>query len=751
MNARTEQDRSNGKIEFISFHKPAVQPGDYSIQAVQHLSITTPEQVEKRYAGKLQKFRVKPSLGRLNPDQIKAVYPPEGSLGDHSLTLPHVVLSPSTLPWESSGTNPSNTDVPWLALISFTDEEIKQVSASTKSADSPVAIITLPAELLSAVMPQQQDIRWLAHVRQAVDDSGKLQGDEVAVIMGHRLPVGGGNIAHLVAIDGKFDADSFPPASGTVELVTLKSWRFNSIDPKHGFVQQLIHLDQGVFKQPGSGHPLADSYLQKGTALLPHHMREGNKSASWYRGPLIPGFHAPRDEVAFPVESANELVRFNESIGMFDVSYAVAWELGRMLMLNHKGAALDLYRWKQANAQKIKVAERQIDHLPFGGAAGDLNLPSSVVDWFDRTALLQNIPFHNLVPDEKLLPTDSIRFFNIDWRWVECLLDGAFSIGRVTAVDYQQDQDLHAQHFAHPHRRMTGFLLRSAVVADYPDLKIDVYDSDLAQGTSTTRLLVTIPPNQVEAWENTLSNAVTGTETSLFQLQTLFSEHGLVFSATPTVDHLALFITDNDIPLIELTKANSESNKIDLRKRVTPTEHNYLGQIDSSFDNLLTNSGEFHSHLNEMGADLPPTAEVTTSRWFVTDGRQGNYLVERHGSELLVFRDHKLPALRIERLSKNTLLVIVEGQMAAVDFHLKPEALHHGVHSNETGGLFKLLKDDAGEEQNDRQITVTLTDADWRTIDVSALAGNLAKSNEPSEFALQMVEGIPKVRFSILD
>ena len=70
------------------------------------------------------------------------------------------------------------------------------------------------------------------------------------------------------------------------------------------------------------------------------------------------------------------------------------------------------------------------------------------------------------------LPVESIRFFQIDQTWVNCLLDGAFSIGRVTTADYKLDQKLHNKLLS-DQRATWGFLLRSDVVSGWPSLIVD--------------------------------------------------------------------------------------------------------------------------------------------------------------------------------------------------------------------------------------------------------------------------------------
>ena len=758
MASRTEKDRNSGQIEFISSHRPAIAPGDYTIQVVQELAITAPSPIQERYVGKARKIRVQQPAIRFNPDQVRSVFPPEGSLGDHALTLPHIVLTPSTLPWERSGATPAATEVSWLVLLLFTNEEYREVTTPAPvagtDANSPApAMIEVPAGLLKALMPKQEEIKYLTHVRQSVDASGKIEGEEVAVVMGHRLPAGGGSVAHLVSVEKKFTGSDFPPKTMAdkerIQLVTLKSWRFASVDPSQSFAFLLAGLDQRVFRQADSLHPAANAYLKSGSSLLPHHMRQGNKSASWYRGPLIPGYHALADEVPLPVRSADELVRFNETLGLFDVSYAVAWELGRLLMLNSKGVSLDLYHWKQAHARKIKEAESQIDHLPFDGPSGQLGLPQSVVDWFEKIALLEGVPFHNLVADEKLLPTESIRFFEVDWRWIECMLDGAFSIGRVISPDHQRDQILHAAHVARPHRRMSGVIMRSAVVSGWPDLQLEAYDSVRPNLAAETELLF---ETELNIFDNLLSGEDFSEQNSLTQIRKIFKDHSVILSDQLTIDQRAWFITDDDIPIYELTQR--ENDQIDVRVRDKEKVFQYAGQIAASLEMDIRRgqrSKPLQRAFEQIQVELPEELHVVGSRWFLSDNGLVNYLIERIENKYLVYRDYRLPLLRFERLSKNVLIAIFEGKIRAIDFHLKPEAIHHGVHLGESGGYVKFLRNEKGVPQPNVVIDVSLRNTDKRVIDIVPLVGKLTTSTEPepSEFALQMVEGLPKVRFLV--
>jgi len=229
----------------------------------------------------------------------------------------------------------------------------------------------------------------------------------------------------------------------------------------------------------------AESYLKMGCVPLSHAMRQGNKTVSWYHGPLVPGGNTTAKDF-LPVRSADDLVLYNSDYGMFDVSYSAAWELGRLLAIQSKSFSVSLYNWKRTHAQMSKDAEQQLNHLPLDASSAALDLPQAVSSWFEHLALLEGVPFNYLVPDERLLPAESIRFFQLDPRWMECLVDGAFSIGRVSATNHQQDashRNKGSINVSLP-AQVSGFLLRSDVVAGWPGLQVDGYAEAVSDTSS---------------------------------------------------------------------------------------------------------------------------------------------------------------------------------------------------------------------------------------------------------------------------
>src|SRR5947209_14203314 len=124
---------------------------------------------------------------------------------------------------------------------------------------------------------------------------------------------------------------------------------------------------------------------------------------------------------------------------------------------------------KRSIARRLKRPEQQLPHAPLPNVAqtpAPAEPPPDIASWFADLALLRGVPFNYLVPDPSMLPAESIRFFRLDGLWVDCLLDGAFSVGRVTRTDYEQTQVMKESLTGggDEDKVTSGFLLRSSVV-----------------------------------------------------------------------------------------------------------------------------------------------------------------------------------------------------------------------------------------------------------------------------------------------
>lgn len=510
--------KGSGKIEFIEFHRPGLEDGDYEIVITQEVHTADKLKIPSTSFPAAKSFTVAGERFGLNPADIHAVFPPEGSLGEHSNVLPHVILNRSTLPWEREAEK-GNKDAPWLALLLFDDEEkprprivtLNQLQAQVKNpkpgegefpkfaleraqhAEDLLTVIDVRESLLKSIMPEWEDLKLLTHVRAGKDEEEDPTGDELAVVIGNRLPrPGKSSTVHLVSVENRFNGAEFDyqSAGDLISLVSLKSWSFACEDEQKSFKKLLENLNQSGTEpsgQPGALRlsvnrldpydPQAAHFLDQGYVLLPHYFRQGDKTASWYRGPLIPG--EDPTEISLPVRAADELLRYDPNLGMFDASYAAAWELGRLLALQDKGFSTGLFGWKRSHVQELVQTEQRLLHPHLshhGKSANSGSMPDELTSWLEGLSLLRGVPFNYLVPDDRMLPPESIRFFEVDGLWVECLLDGAFSIGRVTTSDHETDRS-HAERgvAANPFETVTGLLLRSEVVRGWPGLLVDAY------------------------------------------------------------------------------------------------------------------------------------------------------------------------------------------------------------------------------------------------------------------------------------
>jgi hypothetical protein len=125
---------------------------------------------------------------------------------------------------------------------------------------------------------------------------------------------------------------------------------------------------------------------------------------------------------------------------------------------------------------------------------------SGVVNTVHSLRLLENVPFVHLVPDARMLPPESIRFFYVDPNYLDALCDGAASVGIQSTRDAQQQSIVrgvvreaaiarahasranrigrpHLLAGSQPNDPVAGFILRSSVVSGWPGLEVKAYSN----------------------------------------------------------------------------------------------------------------------------------------------------------------------------------------------------------------------------------------------------------------------------------
>ncbi|MFZ1084369.1 MAG: IPT/TIG domain-containing protein [Terracidiphilus sp.] len=477
--------------------------------------------------------------------------------------------------------------------------------------------ITIPGAVFNAVVPSTTDLPFLTHCRgiNTLDEGEQL----LSILLANRLPQAAATpvryFAQLVSLEGFGDymgpnATPIPTQPGSqelmdVQMVSLYNWSFSSL-PESGesFLQLmngLVQSQQASTTQqstvalqlplpPATTAPQnVQDRLSEGFVPLQFITGSGEDSFAWYRGPFtaqppqsLPTVGNPATPVR-QATSADELMIYLAEQGLFDLSYAAAWNLGRNLALADAVFARNVTIYRNAVATSFATLTQRaaMSHFAAGTSAKALlagnatrrrftslmaqglghtwtntlkttrqqgrvhsnatginsrpqrrfaakptaspklvvaspeavaavstslsEIIESVTAWLARLSLLYPVPFSHLVPDPRMLPVESIRFFYLDPGWTDALVSGALSIAMHSSADVEQQMALMPalrtsidQHRARSFRRtrpdaalntanpfgnvagvadangngiaITGVLIRSAVVSGWPNL-----------------------------------------------------------------------------------------------------------------------------------------------------------------------------------------------------------------------------------------------------------------------------------------
>jgi hypothetical protein len=134
----------------------------------------------------------------------------------------------------------------------------------------------------------------------------------------------------------------------------------------------------------------------------------------------------------------------------------------------------------------------------------EAEMPPYMESFLAHLRLLVGVPFEYLIPDPRLLPDESIRFFYLDRSWCDRLVDGSVAVGKIGSREQahhqglaakvsgtldvsermvrslQRGQDFEAVRtkvFSAPKKAdlVTGFLVRSAAVSGWPHMEVRAY------------------------------------------------------------------------------------------------------------------------------------------------------------------------------------------------------------------------------------------------------------------------------------
>ncbi|WP_458122372.1 hypothetical protein [Paenibacillus sp. Z6-24] len=364
-----------------------MKAGTYKIE------VETATSVECLLANESTEFKVSTERFRLSPDQIYSVYPPRETVGNYSECLPHIVLNRRTLPWEKMLLSHVPA-MPWLALLVFdetegveliegTCEEALKPEAGTfvpdliletyEKPDAPCTYVRIPTKIAAGILPFAEALSLLSHGKGVSLDpkvtDASVTDDWFATVVTNRFSLEPEkddasirHIACLVSLEG-YEA-CLESEQGrrqaladcqAVRMIVLTSWNFSMAKAAFDFASTFTSLDAAMIATPYSGdNQLVRLLSDLGYVPMNHQVRDGSRTVSWYQPPLIP-YNEPKEE-AVCARFADQWLAYDPGIGMMDIRYASAWQIGKSMALADQSYAQRLYAWRQNNVRSVRTS-----------------------------------------------------------------------------------------------------------------------------------------------------------------------------------------------------------------------------------------------------------------------------------------------------------------------------------------------------------------------------------------------------------
>ncbi len=354
-------------MKFADKYLPPLQDGEYTVHVTQRVETMSPDPADEKKNVKGQEtFETKAEFSIISrgftllQDDVFSVYPAENMEGDFQREVPFLVSGVRTLPWMYG-----DGSLPWLALIVIGEEDTgvsekditigELLSRKGEALYFPVSampskyvekkedychILDIPLALFREIMPKKAETEYLCHSKYThlADTEEKVSGMDgfFSVVMGNRFIPPGRAVVHLVSVLGYPDYNSSEyERYNKVRLVSLYHWGVCCRPQAEAdFGSVMKNLDSGIFQ--GS----RESRLSKqGMCAKVHYTRAGDITGSLYHSPLVPYMPEDLPQVMEPSCSADSVLIYDKEKGIFDVTYAAAWQLGRMCALSEEGVA----------------------------------------------------------------------------------------------------------------------------------------------------------------------------------------------------------------------------------------------------------------------------------------------------------------------------------------------------------------------------------------------------------------------------
>lgn len=294
--------------------------------------------------------------------------------------------------------------VPWVALIVLADGEaeeqdmtVKQLLGGQKGIYFPdrsklpavycegggdsCHVVDVPKSLFDSIMPAVEDLPLLCHVKKVdlarTEDCICEKDGFFSVICGNRLIPSGTDspvksTMHLVSLLGYGDMTGIPHCD-KVRLVSLYHWNvYSQKQSEENFpaVIERLRKNCGVM-----GYDRDTELRRQGSSVKEHITRTGEKTYSLYRSPLLPFLNEEEFDMTAKHTADGRLI-YDKSVGILDVTYSAAWQLGRMVTLARQGMAEKIQRdraeRKQEEHQKLLASKLDFQGAPLRSMLGGL-------------------------------------------------------------------------------------------------------------------------------------------------------------------------------------------------------------------------------------------------------------------------------------------------------------------------------------------------------------------------------------------
>lgn len=267
------------------------------------------------------------------------------------------------------------------------------------------------------------------------------------------------SLEHCYKDDGAFNP---PKDDGYQGFVVMKQWGFTQLP--NGKANLVEELNRSTVSEISYQH---EKY--------PHHLRNGKSTESYYTSPLMSLKHeVVIDKDIFDLQRVTSpdellLVRDENNQQTMDITYASAWELGRLVAVKNRHFSSHLVKYKQAKYQSNE--NNNVSKSEF------VKHKEVVTNSLNSYQFLEKIPLHYLMPNGVApLESPSITLFKMDKVWLKQYLKGMCSIGDALILEDKLPKKSALTDFF-TIDNIYGFWVRSRILDDYPELVIELLNS----------------------------------------------------------------------------------------------------------------------------------------------------------------------------------------------------------------------------------------------------------------------------------